>query len=31
MNAFLAICFSPALVAVLVILSMYITDSGNGE
>lgn len=31
MNVFLAICFSPAIVAALVILSMYVTDSGNGE
>lgn len=31
MNIFLAICFSPAFVAVLVVLSMYVTDSGNGD
>lgn len=31
MTTFLAICFSPALAAVLVIFSMYLTDSANGE
>jgi hypothetical protein len=31
MNIFLAVCFSPALAAVLVILSMYVADSGSGE
>jgi hypothetical protein len=31
MDVFLAICFSPAVAAGLVMLSIYITDSGNGN
>jgi hypothetical protein len=31
MNVFLAICFSPALIAALVIFSMYLTESAKGE
>jgi hypothetical protein len=31
MTVFLAICFSPSIFAALTILSMYITDSGNGD
>lgn len=31
MNIFLAVCFSPALAAALVILSMYVSDSVVGD